>query len=310
MTMEKKNLNSSRMKTRGKRAIGLASVPWYWALPAIMLALMMRYLTVAAGGYYAFTDWNGISLSARFVGLSNFSRILFSENGLTTLWNTIKYALCMILFSNAFGLFFAIVLERKLKTRNVMRLLLFLPVIMLPMAVSFTWRFMYQYKGPINALLNLLGLADWRKIWLADKTFSFFCIVLVVVWRWAGRCMIIYIAGLQNISDDLYEAAIIDGATSMQRFHRVTFPLLAPSMTITFTLTLTAGLNIFDEIKALTEGGPGGLTESLSTLIYTETYVYGHFGYGAALSLVLTVFVTIVALTQLGILRKREREME
>lgn len=121
--------------------------------------------------------------------------------------------------------------------------------------------------------------------------------------------MLIYLAGLQNISDDLQEAAVIDGATGFQRFRRITLPLLAPSMTITFTLTLTAGLNIFDEIKALTEGGPGGLTESLSTLIYTETYVYGNFGYGAALSLVLTVFVTIAALIQLGLLRKREKEM-
>ncbi len=293
----------------GKRRVGAIQVPWYWALPAVVMALLMRYLTVVAGGYYAFTDWNGISLAADFIGLENFEKILTRGVGLTTLWTTIRYAVGMIVFSNVLGMLFAVALEKGFKTRKIMRTMLFLPVIMLPMAVSFTWRFMYQFKGPINAFLQMAGLGNLCRTWLADKDFSFYAILLVVVWRWTGRCMLIYLAGLQNISDDLQEAAVIDGATGFQRFRRITLPLLAPSMTITFTLTLTAGLNIFDEIKALTEGGPGGLTESLSTLIYTETYVYGNFGYGAALSLVLTVFVTIAALIQLGLLRKREKEM-
>lgn len=289
--------------------VGHIHVPWYWAAPAIIMALLMRYLTVAAGGYYAFTDWNGISLEARFIGLENFREIFLRGVGLSTLWTTVKYAVGMVVISNLLGIVFAVALEWGPKTKKLLRLLLFLPVIMLPMAVSFTWRFVYQYKGPLNALLRMIGLGSFSRTWLADKDFSFFAILLVVIWRWAGRCMLIYLAGLQNISDDVQEAATIDGASGFQRFRHITLPLLAPSMTISFTLTLTAGLNIFDEIKALTDGGPGGLTESLSTLIYTETYVFGHFGYGAALSLVLTICVTIVALAQLSVLRKREKEM-
>lgn len=109
----------------GKRRVGAIQVPWYWALPAVVMALLMRYLTVVAGGYYAFTDWNGISLAADFIGLENFEKILTRGVGLTTLWTTIRYAVGMIVFSNVLGMLFAVALEKGFKTRKIMRTMLF-----------------------------------------------------------------------------------------------------------------------------------------------------------------------------------------
>lgn len=300
---------SSGKQLAHKAGAGGLYIPWYWAAPAILFALSIRYITVIAGGWYAFTDWNGISLRANYIGLANFIKVFSQPIGKQPMITTLKYALCIILFSNLIGIIFACLLDRGMRLRFVTRVMIFIPVIMLPMAVSYTWKFIFQYKGPLNGVLQSLGILDKGITWLAHPTLSFWAIVAVVVWRWAGRCMIIYLAGLQNISDDVREAAIIDGASPLQQFFSITFPLLAPSMTITFTLTLTAGLNIFDEVMALTAGGPAGLTESMATQIYTQTYVYGNFGYGAALSLILTVFVTAAALIQLQTLRRREREM-
>ena len=284
-------------------------MPWFWALPAVLLVVAMRYATVVAGGWYAFTDWNGISFQADIIGLENFRTILHKKDSMIGLYTTVKYALCLIIFSNLLGILFAAMLNKGIRIRNLLRVLIFIPVIMLPMSVSYTWKFIYQFNGPLNILLQKLHLSHLVTVWLADPKLSFWAVTAVVIWRWAGRCMLIYLAGLQNISEDIEDAALIDGANGFQRFMRISLPLLAPSMTITFTLTLTAGLNIFDEIMALTSGGPNGLTESMATLIYKETYVYGNFGYGAALSLILTVFVVIVALAQLAVLRKREEEM-
>lgn len=294
----------------GKSKIGKIHVPWYWALPAIIMVVLIRYVPMFAGGYYAFTDWNGVSMTANFVGLTHFRKIFSSADGLRPLIQTLRYAVLIVVFSNVLGMIFATVLDRNLKSRYILRTIFFIPVIMLPMAISFTWKFIYQYNGLLNSLLEAVGLASMKRSWLADPSLSFYAVVIVVIWRWTGRCMIIYLAGLQNISDDILEAAVVDGATVWKRFAKIQLPLLAPSMTITFTLSLTAGLNIFDEIKALTDGGPNGLTESLATVIYTQSYVYGKFGYGAALSLVLMVLVTVVALFQMGVLRKRERNIE
>lgn len=293
-----------------KRKIsGGIKAPWFWVLPALILVLVMRYATVAAGGWYAFTDWNGISFHADFIGLQNFRMLWQKKDSMGSLRTTIRYALCLIVSANLLGIIFAAMLNKGIKLKNLLRVLVFIPVIMLPMSVSYTWKFIYQFNGPLNILLEKLRLSHLAIVWLAHPKLSFRAIMIVVIWRWAGRCMLIYLAGLQNISEDIEDAATIDGATECQRLIRIALPLLAPSMTITFTLTLTAGLNIFDEIMALTNGGPNGLTESLATLIYKETYVYGNFGYGAALSLVLTIVVAIVALAQLTLLRKREEEM-
>jgi raffinose/stachyose/melibiose transport system permease protein len=284
-------------------------VPWLWVVPAVALVLAFRYATVVAGGWYAFTDWNGISPNASFVGLKNFQQILSDRVVRGALVNTITFAVLFVTTANLIGLALAVGLHRALKTRHVLRALFFAPVVMSPLATSFIWRFMFDFNGPINRTLKAAGLTTLQKAWLADVRWSFWAIFIVLVWQFVGLCMVMYLAGLQGIPEEIEEAAMIDGATSFQRFRKVTLPLLAPAMTISLELSLIYGLGVFDQVMALTNGGPAGATETLATQVYRQTFVFGRFGYGTALALVLTVLITVAAVVQLIVLRSREKEI-
>lgn len=288
---------------------GGQQVPWLWVVPALALVIAFRYVTVLAGGWYAFTDWNGISPTPSFVGLENFRQILADRVIRGSLLNTIKFAVLFVVTANVIGLALAVSLHRTLKTRNVLRALFFLPVVMSPLATSFIWRFLFDYSGPLNRMLKAVGLASAQKAWLADPTWSFWAIFVVLVWQFVGLCMVMYLAGLQGIAEEIEEAAMIDGASPWQRFRHVVFPLLAPALTISLELSLIYGLGVFDQVMALTGGGPAGATETLATQVYRQTFVFGRFGYGTALALVLTVLITAAALTQLAVLRAREKEI-
>jgi len=134
-------------------------------------------------------------------------------------------------------------------------------------------------------------------------------VLVVLVWQFSGLTMVIYLAGLQGISDELIEASAVDGATAWVRFRRIVFPLLAPAITVCATLTLIFGLRVFDQVVALTGGGPVDSTETLATQVWKQTFANGQFGYGAALALVLTAVIAVLSLGQLAILRARERRV-
>jgi raffinose/stachyose/melibiose transport system permease protein len=130
-----------------------------------------------------------------------------------------------------------------------------------------------------------------------------------MVWQFSGLAMVLYLAGLQGISDELHEATLVDGASGWFRLRKVVLPLLAPAMTVSATMTLIIGLRVFDQLKALTDGGPVGATETLTTEVYKQTFVLGRYGYGAALALILTALITGLALTQLALLRRNEERL-
>jgi raffinose/stachyose/melibiose transport system permease protein len=283
-------------------------VSFLWVVPALALVLAVHYIAIGAGAWYAFTDWNGLT-HARYIGLGNFRQIFRDPAARGALEHTLVLALAFVAASNAIGLALAVGLNRTLKSRNFIRALFFAPVVMSPLAVAYIWQFIFAYDGPLNSLLGAVGLGSWRQAWLGSPTWALWAIFLVLVWQFSGLTMIIYLAGLQGVPDELQEAAAVDGATTFYRFRRVTLPLLAPALTIALTLTLINGLRVFDQIIALTNGGPYYATETLTTQIYQQTFVNGRFGYGAATALVLTAIITIFALAQLGVLRAREKRL-
>ena len=203
----------------------------------------------------------------------------------------------------------AIALHRTLKSRNVLRALFFAPVVMSPLAVSFIWQYMFQYDGAVNSILGSLGLDSLERPWLGDPTFALWTVLVVMVWQLSGLTMVIYLAGLQGIPDELLEAAAVDGASVGMRFRRIIFPLLAPATTVAATLTLIFGLRVFEQVIALTNGGPVDASETLATQVWKQTFVVGKFGYGAALALILTALVAVLAFAQLVVLRAREARM-
>lgn len=285
------------------------TVPWKFAIPAVLFLIALRLAPVAAGGWYAFTNWNGVTAGAHFVGLSNFSAILHSAQARTALWNTLRIAVGFVILTNAIGLTLALGLNRVVKTRYLLRTLFFVPVLMSPLAVGYIWSYIFDYTGGLNSLLGSMGLGSLEQPWLGQSRWALWTVLIVFVWQYSGLTMTIYLAGLQGISDDLYEAAAMDGASVWRQLRRVTLPLLAPAITISATLTLIIGLNVFDQVIALTDGGPAGSTETLATQVYKQTFVSGRFGYGAALSLVLSVIVAILVSAQMIFLRRREARL-
>lgn len=291
---------------RGRRYT--AAPPLGWLIPGLLLLLGAHYAAVLAGGWYAFTDWNGLS-TPNFVGLRNFQQIFNDPAAKLAFVNTIVLAVVFVIAVNAIGLLLALALHRAVKTRNLLRSAFFAPVALSPLAVSYIWQFIFAYEGPLNLALRSFGLAPLQRAWVADPAAALWTIFMVLVWQFSGLMMVFYLAGLYSIPDDVDEAAAVDGAGPVSLTWHVTLPLLAPALTVAMTFSAILGLRVFDQVVALTNGGPAGVTETLATQVYKQTWTLGRFGYGAAFALLLSLFVAIVALGQLTILRNREQRM-
>jgi raffinose/stachyose/melibiose transport system permease protein len=284
-------------------------VPLWWALPGIGFVVAFIYIAFVAGAGYAFTDWNGISAAARWIGIANFREIAKTPEARQALWHTLELTAAFVVVVNAVGLGLALALNRTVRSRNLLRALFFAPVVLSPLAVSYIWQYIFDVSGPLNGLLGTLGLHSWQRGWIGDPHWALWTIFVVMVWQFAGLAMTLYLAGLQSISTDLDEAAAVDGASTSYRLRRVTLPLLAPSFTISITLMTISGLRVFDQVKGLTGGGPGNASETLATQVYAQGFVNGRFGYSAAFGVVLTLLVALVSVTQVVVLRRREARL-
>ncbi len=277
---------------------------WWWTLPALVLTGTVIYLATAAGAFYAFTDWTGIG-PFNFVGVSNFVKVFQTPQFFGALVNTVLLAVGFVVFTNIIGLLFALALNRTLKTRYLLRTLIFMPVVLSPVAVSYIWKFIFAYNGSLNQILGDVGLGSLRHDWLAVPKLALGCVLVVMVWQSIGFVAVLYLAGLATVPAELEEAAAIDGAGTWRRFRRITLPLIQPSLAIATTLTLIQGLRVFDQVLALTGGGPDNATQTLATEIYQQSFTYQEFGLGAAMALILTVFILVCTISQLALTRDR-----
>jgi raffinose/stachyose/melibiose transport system permease protein len=291
----------SRSSRRGGR-----EVSWFFLLPALaMYGLVVLYPSVA-GSYYAFTDWNGLDRTHSFVGLANFRRLFTDDQALAALKNTILLAIAVTFIQNGIGLLIALGVSANIKSRHLLRTLFFAPAVLTPIVVAYLWKYIFSPRGALNALLDLVGLDGLTRGWLGDSSLALWTVAAVVIWQFAGLSMVIFLAGLESVPQELYEAAEIDGAGAFWKFWNVTFPLIAPATTVNLVLSTIGGLKLFDHVFALTEGGPGHASETLSTMIYDQAFVFGYFGYSTAVALVLTLIVSALALLQLSFWRARE----
>lgn len=284
-------------------------MPWLWIAPGLLVAIAIQFYPVISGSYYAFTSWSGIGPS-HWIGLHNFSLIFSDPQALGSLEHTIELGFTFVILANVLGLALAVGLGRALKTRNFIRALFFAPVVLTPLATSYIWAYIFQYTGPLNGFLSALGLQSLEQTWLGSPTWALWTILVVLVWQNAGLSMVIYLAGLQAIPAELEEAAAVDGASSWYRFRRVTLPMLVPAILINTTLTMIYALRVFDQILALTNGGPFGASDTLATEVWKQTFVNNNYGYGAALALLLTVLVVFIAAAQFGFVTWVNRRAE
>ncbi len=265
--------------------------------------LLIHYLATAGGAFYAFTDWTGIG-DFNFIGLDNFQRIFDDPELVGSLQNTMFIAFGFLIATNVGGLLLALALNRTLKTRYVLRVLFFMPVVLSPLAVSYIWKFIFDFRGPLNQAIGWFGMEP--RLWLADPNLALWAVLVVMAWQTTGLVMVIYLAGLATVPVEIEEAAALDGAGTFSRFWHVTVPLIRPAIAIASTLMLIQGLRVFDQVLALTGGGPNGATETLATQVYKQTFALGQFGFGAALALLLTIIIVVFSVLQQAITRDRD----
>ncbi|MEJ3742673.1 sugar ABC transporter permease [Actinomycetes bacterium KLBMP 9797] len=289
-----------------QRASGKAP-PWWFAAPAMLLFAFVVLIPSARGVYYAFTDWDGLSPDFSWIGLGNFTDMLQDATARQAIWHTLLIAVAITVIQNGVGLLLALGVNTVIKSRNVLRVFLFAPAIITPIVTAYLWRNLLGPDGAVNSLLGAVGLDSLRQNWLGDPQLALWSIVGVIVWQFAGYSMVIFLAGLQSVPKEIYEAAAIDGTGPVRRFWYVVRPLLAPAFTINLMLSIIGGIKLFDQVFALTGGGPGHATDTISTLIYKEAFTLGEFGYSIALAVVLTIIVAVVSTGQYFVLARGER---
>ncbi len=299
---------ASRARRRGRRRVSPTGAPTLWfAAPALAIYALIVIYPSLGGAYYAFTDWSGIG-AHKWIGLENFKTLFTDDQSFGSLVNTIKLTVFIVIVQNAVGLALALGVHTMIKSKYVLRTAFFAPAVLSPVVIAFLWKYMFnpQPDAGINAMLGFFGLGFLQQNWLGDPSVALWAVGLTVVWQYAGYSMVIFLAALQGIPKDLEEAAALDGAGRWQRFRHIVLPLIAPAMTINLTLSTIGGLKLFDQVFAITGGGPGYSTETLSTLIYKQAFVFGQYGYSTAVALVLALLVSGLALIQMRYLQSRE----
>ncbi|TCO42547.1 raffinose/stachyose/melibiose transport system permease protein [Kribbella antiqua] len=281
--------------------------PWWFALPAMVLFAFVVLVPSARGVYYAFTDWDGLDPNYSLIGLDNFTVVFHDPDAVQAIWHTLLIAAAITIIQNGIGLLLALGVNSAIKSRNMLRVFLFAPAVVTPIVTAYLWRNLLGPDGAVNSLLGAVGLTRWQQDWLGNPDLALWSIVGVIVWQFAGYSMVIFLAGLQSVPREVYEAADIDGAGPVRRFWSVVRPLLAPAFTINLMLSIIGGIKLFDQVYALTGGGPGHATDTLSTLIYKDAFTLGEFGYSVALAVVLTIIVAIASTGQYVVLARNER---
>jgi len=268
-----------------------------FVLPTLVAFAFAFILPFVMGVYLSFCKFKTIT-NAQFVGLENYVKIFADRDFLNAFWFTIRFSVLSILTINIFAFMLALALTRKIKGTNLFRTVFFMPNLIGGIVLGYIWQQM------LNAVLM-----KYETTLVANATYGFWGLVILMNWQMIGYMMIIYIAGLQNVPTDLLEAAQIDGATGWQALTRVKIPLVMPSITICLFLTVSNSFKLFDQNLALTAGAPGKRTAMLALDIYNTFYGrMGYEGVGQAKALLFFIVVAAIALTQLAVTRRKEVE--
>lgn len=275
--------------------------------PAILLTILFVFVPLFIGIYYSFRDWNGISISSHFVGIRNYSNALSDKAFLGTIGFTLKYALVMVISYNILGLMLAILLNRNLKLKGILRAVYFMPIVIGTATVGYLWNFIIGTFMPYMG--KTFGIGIFEKNWLAYPVTAFLSLVIVSLWQGTGYYMIIYLAGLQSVPSDILEAAKIDGAGTKACFFKIILPLIRPSITICLFLSIVNSLKAFDLNYSLTSGGPYGTTKTIAYQIFLDAFNADQLSYASAKAVIFSIVIGIVAIAQVRVTRRKEVEM-
>ena len=284
---------------------GLAPVAWL----AIGLYVAFLLYPIASSLVTSFTDRNPLRAESTFVGLDNYRQLFADPRLLTSLRFTIVVVVVVTIVSNVVGLGLAMLLNRPSVGYRLMRTLIFIPQVLSGVIVAFIWRSILTQNGLLNTFLRSIGLADQPISWIGTPDLALLSVCVVVSWATIAFATVVYVAALQSVPGELYEAARIDGAGALGRFRFVTLPMIAPGMTISIVLCLITTFKLYDVIAVLTGGGPANATQTTAFYLITVAFTTNRFGYASAIAMLLLVATTVIAYSLTGLLRRREADL-
>lgn len=272
--------------------------------PGLSLYSLFFIAPVLLGVYYSLHDWNGFSKKFAFVGLGNYAAILGDARFLRAMAFNLRYSLMLMACVLAIALLLALLLDERAPGITFFRAAYFFPAVLSSLTVGLIFnQIFYRALPPLGQALGIEALS--RNI-LSSKSTAVFGVLFVHLWQGVAMPTILFLAGLQTIPRDLYEAASLDGAGPLQKLRYITVPFLLPVASVVLVLTLKSGLMIFDQILSLTDGGPGGATESIAMLIYSHGFAENKFSYSIAEAIVVGAVVCAVSAVQIGFVDKRK----
>ncbi|EOS31373.1 MAG: sugar ABC transporter permease [Kineothrix sp.] len=264
-------------------------------LPAFLIYLLFSIVPFLYTVFYSFTDYTDMNpVNLHFVGISNYLKVFHTPLMTTAIKNSVIYAILLTSFQTILALPLAVVLDKKLKTRNLLRAVYFFPAVFSSLIIGYLWNFIMSSSdyGLVNNLFHRMGLETFN-FFTANR--ALFSVIFTQVWQWTGWAMVIYLANLQSISKDLYEAADIDGTSGLQRFFYITLPLMCPSVKIIVVTGLIGGMKVFDIIYSMTSGGPGNATETVMTVMMKKGISDGFYSTGAAFGVCFFIIVLVIS---------------
>jgi raffinose/stachyose/melibiose transport system permease protein len=279
-----------------------------FVLPAFLFYCVFLLIPTVGAGIYSFTDWNGLSQTYHFVGLSNYIEAFKDDPDFRhSFFFTLKYTAFMFVFQNAIALLLALLIESRRRTKGFFRTIFFMPNMLSLIISALMWSFIFTNVLPELSKKALLAFLD--QPWIGDAKVSFYSILIVSLWHGIGYMMVIYMAALQGVPQHLKEAAMIDGANSFQRLIYITIPMIMHAVTICAFLTLNGAFKVFDVVYALTAGGPGRSTQVMALNIYEEAFSNNfRYGYANAKAMILFMIVLVITLIQVKVMKKKEVE--
>ena len=283
------------------RASPLSSGPVnvLFVAPAMLLFGLFVLYPLGASVYYAFTYWDGFGMP-EWAGLANFARAVTDTTYLMSYVHVVLYILATLVFEVSFGLVMAVVLDSNRRPFSLMRGMFFSPVVLSMSAAGVLWTFELDYRtGLLNSVLKSVGLGDWAQPWLSQPETALLVICIVSGWKYAGFYMVIFFAALRRIPRNIYEAARLDGANEIQQFLQITLPLLKQNVLVCVLLAVTGGFAGFDLFFTMSNGQPFGATEVPATWIIKQAFDQNQIGYGIALTVILTLVVSLVSIVYL-----------
>ena len=288
---------------RGDTALG--------ALAVLALGLYTLFIIVPVimSAWKSLTDENPLLAHASFVGLANYTDMIHDDALAASLSFTLVMAGAVTIVANAVGIGFAMLLNKTSLSFRTMRAVAFLPQVLSGVIVGFVWRYILAQDGILNQLLVAAGIIDRPITWLGSPELAMFSVGLVAAWALTGFTTVVYLAALQSVPVEMYQAAMVDGAGRWQRFRRITLPMVAPGTTISVTISLITMLKLYDIIATLTSGGPADATQSTALYIVRLAFTDDRFGYSSAVAMLLLVVSAVIALSVTGLLRRREVDL-